>query len=649
MRCLKCMKEYGSNENICPYCGFEQNSAPKEPYHLYPGTVLKQRYQIGTVLGFGGFGVVYKAWDSLLNCVVAIKEYFPTATASRLPNKKIVKVSSNKKYYEEFQLGKIRFLEEARIMAKFAEHPNIVKIFDFFEENNTGYIVMEFLDGLNIGEYLKNEGRPLDIEDAISIMEAVCDILHVIHQAGILHRDIAPDNIFLCVGGKIKLLDLGAARIPNVDANLTRILKPGYAPPEQYSNDENQGIWTDVYALGATLYRMVTGKVPEESTNRKISDILIKPRALNKDIPEYLEKVILRAMSMIPQMRYQSVMEFKNALRDEKGAMNDVELLKKKKKIRLVTIICVVMLIAGGSIVAFVNFSIKKKTAELPQATVSIWIEQEDNKNSDNMDSILEEFNENYGDHVKVEVKVFNEDEYEKVVSEAVETNSLPTLFYSKDVNEMYSEYAENISDINFDAKLLFEDDVKSCIKNKNAFPMGFDMYVVYVNTDMSDKKIDIEKIIEDNSNYDLDKFNNEESAFYVGSTENYYEILQNTKIAKYVKIYDTENDFLYFTDYWYVNKQASSDEIICAKAILSYLIEENCQRLFFTVDSTRLSDSIPLNKNIFDTNYYKNGVSDKMKFIGEIDKKDDKVLSLSVNHNNRETDIQDIFKKKFR
>lgn len=85
MRCLKCMKEYGSNENICPYCGFEQNSAPKEPYHLYPGTVLKQRYQIGTVLGFGGFGVVYKAWDSLLNCVVAIKEYFPTATASRLP------------------------------------------------------------------------------------------------------------------------------------------------------------------------------------------------------------------------------------------------------------------------------------------------------------------------------------------------------------------------------------------------------------------------------------------------------------------------------------------------------------------------------------------------------------------------------------
>ena len=105
----------------------------------------------------------------------------------------------------------------------------------------------------------------------------------------------------------------------------------------------------------------------------------------------------------------------------------------------------------------------------------------------------------------------------------------------------------------------------------------------------------------------------------------------------------------MYFTDYWYVNKQASSDEIICAKAILSYLIEENCQRLFFTVDSTRLSDSIPLNKNIFDTNYYKNGVSDKMKFIGEIDKKDDKVLSLSVNHNNRETDIQDIFKKKFR
>lgn len=112
-------------------------------------------------------------------------------------------------------------------MAKFAEHPNIVKIFDFFEENNTGYIVMEFLDGLNIGEYLKNEGRPLEIEDAISIMEAVCDILHVIHQAGILHRDIAPDNIFLCVGGKIKLLDLGAARIPNVDGKSDTYFKTG--------------------------------------------------------------------------------------------------------------------------------------------------------------------------------------------------------------------------------------------------------------------------------------------------------------------------------------------------------------------------------------------------------------------------------------
>ena len=205
-RCLNCMCEFnipagGEDEsNVCPYCGFVENTRPKVLYHLFPGTVLKNRYTIGVVLGSGGFGVTYKAWDSVLGIVVAIKEYYPATFVQRVPGTKDVIVYDGSKR-KEFQDSLERFMEEAQNTAKF-DNPNIVHVDNYFEENNTAYIVMEFLEGISLKDYLKMNGDRIDIKDIDYIFLPIMDALKAIHEKGIIHRDVSPDNIFLCDQGK---------------------------------------------------------------------------------------------------------------------------------------------------------------------------------------------------------------------------------------------------------------------------------------------------------------------------------------------------------------------------------------------------------------------------------------------------------------
>ena len=314
--CLGCMHEMPDNETICPNCGYKEDTPPAEAYYLWGGTILGQRYIVGKVLGYGGFGITYIGWDELLKRIVAIKEYFPSDFATRGSGSSDITIYSGEAY-EQYQAGLERFISEAKRLAQFNQSDNIVHIYDCIQENGTGYIVMEYLNGKTIKEILKEKNQ-FSYEEAEQIMLHVLDALEEVHKIGIVHRDVAPDNIFIMNNGQVRLLDFGAARYAASEKSksLSVILKPGYAPEEQYRTHGEQGPWTDVYGAGATFYRMITGVRPEESIERLVQDELKKPSELGVQISARKEQVILKSISVKKAGRFQTVAEFKQALID---------------------------------------------------------------------------------------------------------------------------------------------------------------------------------------------------------------------------------------------------------------------------------------------------------------------------------------------
>ncbi len=268
-RCYGCMKEYSKEYDVCPRCGYAAGTKPESKSHLVPGVMLAGRYTVGRAIGHGGFGITYIAWDNKIQKTVAVKEYFPNSFATRAEGEAQISCF-NGKAEAFFELGKKKMLDEARSISRFSENGNIVDIFDFFEENNTAYIVMQYLMGKDLKQYLRENGGKLDPEKAVEIIIPVINALESMHGEHIIHRDVSPDNIFICDNGRVKLLDFGSARlaVEDSDKSLSVMIKRGYAPREQYASRSKQGPWTDVYAVCATLYRMITGVAPEESTER---------------------------------------------------------------------------------------------------------------------------------------------------------------------------------------------------------------------------------------------------------------------------------------------------------------------------------------------------------------------------------------------
>lgn len=312
--CMGCMSKKGNNE-ICSQCGWVEGIQPSEQYHLPPRTILNKRYLLGRVLGDGGFGITYLAWDLKLKVKLAIKEYLPTELASRVANSTRVSVYSGEKK-EQFEYGLKKFLEEATTLAKFNNHPCIVSIYDYFIENSTAYLVLAYLEGITISEFLNRKGGKIPFNSAIKIMMPVLDALREVHRFGILHRDVSPDNIFITNEKHVKLLDFGAARqaIGEKSKSLSVILKPGYAPPEQYYSKGKQGPWTDIYSSAATIYKMITGNPPDEAMERMIEDNITSPSRLNIYITKNKESVLMRALSLKSEDRYESMEEFQNEI-----------------------------------------------------------------------------------------------------------------------------------------------------------------------------------------------------------------------------------------------------------------------------------------------------------------------------------------------
>ena len=278
---------------------------------LRKGTRLIGRYTIEGVLGQGGFGITYLGMDELHEKPVAIKEFFPQGIVTRnIEYQDTVTVTfvGEKDNYEK---GKERFLKEARTMAKFSKDKGIVKALDFFEINNTAYIVMEYLEGVTLKQYLR-ENKRIDAEDLVELLVPLIESLDEIHSQGLIHRDISPDNIMVLPDGRIKLMDFGAARDYTEfgEKSLSIVLKPGYAPPEQYQTHGVQGPWTDIYALCATMYKCITGENPPDAIERVMDDHLKKISAFGISVSPQIEKAIIKGMSVAAKDRYQNVGDF---------------------------------------------------------------------------------------------------------------------------------------------------------------------------------------------------------------------------------------------------------------------------------------------------------------------------------------------------
>ena len=305
--CFNCMSELQHHTNSCPVCGFSNTTYDVKSHHLLPGTMLRDRYIIGKVLGEGGFGITYVGWDTLFDTKVAIKEFYMTGYVGRINTFSLDVQISTGNFAEIFEKNRARFLDEAKVLAKFHREPSIVSVLDYFQSNNTAYIVMDFIQGETLKNYLQRKQK-LSWQETRNIMRPVLEALRLVHTAHIIHRDVSPDNIMITQDGHVKLLDFGAARqVAQGNAkSLSIILKPGYAPQEQYRTKGEQGPWTDVYAVCATMYRCLTGVVPEESMERLVCDGLKAPSELC-ECTSHISKVLMKGLAVQTKDRWQSV------------------------------------------------------------------------------------------------------------------------------------------------------------------------------------------------------------------------------------------------------------------------------------------------------------------------------------------------------
>ena len=305
MTCPFCSSEVG-NANICPQCGASLE-VPSVSLALPLGTKLfGGKYTVGKVLGQGGFGITYMGADTLLSRPVAIKELFPEGCQRNGTTVQPTRIPAS-----DFSYMKQRFLDEARLLASL-NHPGIVRVYDFFEENNTAYMVMEYLRGKSLGKLVGERGGALSEQEAVGYILKVCEALEVVHKAGYLHRDIKPDNIIVCEDGRVVLVDFGAARafMAGKTGRMTVILTPGFAPLEQYAEQAKRGAYTDIYALGATLYYLLTGQVPVSAADRFSGVELRSVREINPRVSEVVSEAVMKAMAMRVDERPQSVKGF---------------------------------------------------------------------------------------------------------------------------------------------------------------------------------------------------------------------------------------------------------------------------------------------------------------------------------------------------
>lgn len=630
------MKEYEEQYEVCPHCGYVDGSPPAEAYHLAPGEILNHKYIVGTAIDSGGFGIIYRAWDAQMEQVVAIKEYFPNGVVSRVPGQNDVIVYSGKNR-EVFRKGVDRFLVEARNMAEFSQ-PDIVALYDYFEENNTAYIVMEYLDGVSFKEYLKERRGRIPSEEVVDITLHVLAALEEIHSHHIIHRDISPDNIFLCSNHRVKVIDFGAARFSSGEesSNFSTIVKPGYAPAEQYRTKSRQGPFTDLYALGACMYQAATGEKPQESLARAMHDDLRPPKELNPEVPEYLSDIIMKAMAMDEDERFQSSEEFMKALKGHQIDKTPAKKKPKKKKkkgnsvLKMAVAVVLTLLLCAGAFWGITNHTRLVKMGY--SGKIEFYVPE---SKKDYYGEVVNDYSIDYDKEISI-VPVADE-KYKETVLEKLGTKESPAIFVSDDFSQKELADAENMEKYVVDAiedseeNFYYLNQYYKKKQDEKRMPLSFNVPLILENRNLGKA---VKKAINDSSEFALSakgkkaqtelyqvkdsvvdlssglhidtknsvnskkgirKFKNGEAAYYITDWADYYKIIESKKYMNLDILYPDKSTKMKvdFSEYISISSKINVQARMEAEDFVMYMALNQSKYLM----KEEREDRLPLNK----------------------------------------------------
>ncbi|TGY97789.1 hypothetical protein E5329_02735 [Petralouisia muris] len=633
--CFRCFKMKGSY-GVCPHCGYEEDTGAAQAYQLAPGTVLRGRYIIGVSIGFGGFGITYKAFDTVLSIVVAIKEFYPAGLVNRGEGEVKVGIFSGEKE-KEFKRQLERFLEEARNMAIFSKEKDIINVFDYFEENQTAYIIMEYVDAPLLKESLKEKGK-FPAKEAEKYILALLEALSKVHYHGIIHKDVSPDNIFLLGEDSIKLFDFGAAKFQGTETERTEdvVVKAGYTPPEQYRSRNAQGAFMDIYAVGAVFYEMVTGEKPMEAPDRSVGDELKKPGEFEIEIEERLERIILKALALKPELRFQTAEQMKEAITGRKKVgLPEEELRKyqKKKKAFAVGLVSVFTVLGSIFLLSQTYFSGRGKidVSKIREEDMEVWISSEDADTGKELSEVFLESVEKECPKLHVTVRVVNREEYGARLQQAAEKGKLPDVFCTEGIEA--AEYCTDLS------RLLNTMELSSylCLgelgKKAYELPTAMQIAVAYIS---EEKEADLPEFL------DADSLSDQKDILEYAETEEAFLAFQdkNSPVSRIAgdlsdmdRVKEVTVDVIPPTDFsvlpilkdgklvgtlehpYGVSKYGDSSRQEAGMFLLSLLFSDGMQSAAYMGNE----EGIPLNRRVF-ANYEENKMTTYLDFLKEYD-----------------------------
>lgn len=348
-KCIGCMED--CKEYPCPKCGYDPKTQPQAEYALKPETILNGKYLVGRVLGQGGFGITYIGWDLTFGRKVAIKEYYPSGQVSRAPGTTELTWYTSDRAVSARRAGMEIFLREAQKMAKVEGIPGVVRIRDIFHNNQTAYIVMDYVEGETLKQRLKKTG-PMTWDQSKEIFRSAIRSMEKVHKAGLIHRDLSPDNLMLTPAGKVMILDLGAAKdlSRNSGVSSMKVAKSGFSPWEQYTQSGASGPWTDVYAMAATIYYTLTGNMPPTAMDRQDKDTLEWNAPNLLALPPQVLRTLKKAMALGIRDRIQSMQDLEAGLymQTTDAVTGEVKPVPSKKK-KILAIVAAAVIVVGAA------------------------------------------------------------------------------------------------------------------------------------------------------------------------------------------------------------------------------------------------------------------------------------------------------------